>query len=191
MGPPDPILGVSEAFKRDENSSKMNLGVGAYRDDQGKPFVLPSVRKAEQTILTSGMNHEYAPIGGEAEFGRLSANLAFGEGNSVVSSGRNVTVQCISGTGSLRVGGNFLAKWFPGNKTIYLPKPSWGNHTPIFKDAGLEVASYGYYDPKTCGLDFQSVCKDIEVHNKVFRSFSNSKKLGEKCFDFRKFLKTA
>lgn len=45
MGPPDPILGVTEAFKRDSNSKKMNLGVGAYRDDNGKPYVLNCVRK--------------------------------------------------------------------------------------------------------------------------------------------------
>lgn len=45
MGPPDPILGVTEAFKRDTNPKKMNLGVGAYRDDHGKPFVLSCVRK--------------------------------------------------------------------------------------------------------------------------------------------------
>ena len=70
MGPPDPILGVSEAFKRDSNPSKMNLGVGAYRDDQGKPFVLPSVKAAEQKILTDSLNKEYAPIGGESSFGK-------------------------------------------------------------------------------------------------------------------------
>ena len=75
MGPPDPILGVSEAFKRDSNPTKMNLGVGAYRDDQGKPFVLPSVRKAENKILTSNLNKEYAPIGGEPTYGNLSADL--------------------------------------------------------------------------------------------------------------------
>jgi len=154
-------LGVTEAFKKDSNPAKMNLGVGAYRDDEGKPFVLPSVREAEKNILTSLMNKEYAPIGGEADYGKLTANLAFGEGNSVVGEGRNVTVQCISGTGSLRVGANFLSKWFPGNKTIYLPKPSWGNHTPIFKHAGMEVAGYSYYDPKTCGLDFAAACADI------------------------------
>ena len=56
-----------------------------------------------------------------------------------------------------------MAHWFPGNKKIYLPKPSWGNHTPIFKHAGLEVGSYGYYDPKTCGLDFAAACEDISV----------------------------
>merc|ERR1712018_702409 len=126
-----------------------------------KPFVLPSVRKAEEKILTSLMNKEYAAIGGEPEYGRLSANLAFGDGNSIVAEGRNVTVQCISGTGSLRVGANFLSAWFPGNKTIYLPKPSWGNHTPFFKHAGVKVDGYRYYDPKTCGLDFAAACEDI------------------------------
>lgn len=162
MGPPDPILGVSEAFKKDDNPKKMNLGVGAYRDDGGKPYVLPSVRKAEKTIIDAGMNKEYAPIGGDANFCKLSANLAFGEGNEVVANGRNVTAQCISGTGSLRVGAAFLSKWFPGNKTVYLPKPSWGNHTPIFKHAGMEVAGYRYYDPKTCGFDFAGACEDIQ-----------------------------
>ncbi len=91
-------------------------GVGAYRDDQGKPFVLPSVRAAEKNISAKGLNKEYAPIGGEAEFGKLTANLAFGEGNDIVPGGRNVTVQSISGTGALRIGAAFLSKWFPGNK---------------------------------------------------------------------------
>ena len=64
MGPPDAILGVTEAFKADKNPNKMNLGVGAYRDDQGKPFVLPSVRKAEEKIIAAHMDHEYAGIAG-------------------------------------------------------------------------------------------------------------------------------
>jgi len=161
MGPPDAILGVTEAFKRDTNPKKMNLGVGAYRDDAGKPFVLPSVKAAEKKIFEANLNHEYAPIGGEAIFSKLSANLAFGEGNDVVANGLNVSVQGISGTGSLRIGANVLAKWFPGNKTVYLPKPSWGNHTPIFKHAGMDVQGYRYYDPKTCGFDFQGACDDI------------------------------
>ena len=75
---------------------------------------------------------------------KLKKKINFIPGNNVVSDGRNVTAQCISGTGALRVGATFLAKWFPGNKTIYLPKPSWGNHTPIFKHAGVNVEGYRY-----------------------------------------------
>merc|ERR1712055_448412 len=75
--------------------------------------------------------------------------------------GLNVTVQGISGTGSLRIGAEFISKHFPLNRTIYLPKPSWGNHTPIFKHAGFNVEGYTYYDAKTCGLDFAGAMTDI------------------------------
>jgi aspartate aminotransferase len=50
MGPPDAILGVSEAYKKDANPKKINLGVGAYRDDNGKPFLLPSVIKVRKSF---------------------------------------------------------------------------------------------------------------------------------------------
>lgn len=72
-------------------------------------------------------------------------------------------MQGISGTGSLCVGANYLSRFFPGHKEIYLPTPSWGNHTPLFKMAGLTVKSYKYYNPKTCGLDFEGVLDDISV----------------------------
>merc|ERR1719216_188709 len=106
-GSPRSDLGLTEAFKKDTNPKKMNLGVGAYRDDQGKPFVLPSVRKAEKKVVESGLNKEYAPIGGEAEFGKLSATLAFADAAGVIESGRYSTFQSISGTGALRIGANF------------------------------------------------------------------------------------
>lgn len=76
---------------------------------------------------------------------------------------QNTTVQGISGTGSLCIGAYFLNKYFPGNKEIYLPAPTWGNHIPLFKMAGLGVKSYRYYDKNTCGLDFQGVLEDISV----------------------------
>jgi len=163
MGPPDAILGVSEAFKKDPSKTKMNLGVGAYRDDAGQPFVLPSVHKAEQNIMAKNLNKEYAAIGGEPDFCAEAAKLAFGDNSPVIKEGLNVTMQGISGTGSLRIGAELLAKHYPLNRTIYLPKPSWGNHTPIFKFAGFDVAGYTYYDAKTCGLDFAGAMKDISA----------------------------
>ncbi|CAO1415686.1 unnamed protein product [Diamesa serratosioi] len=161
MGPPDAILGVTEAFKKDSNPSKINLGVGAYRDDNGKPFILPSVSKAEKIMYEKKLDHEYGAIGGTSEFSTLSIKLALGDESKEVAAGQNATVQGISGTGSLRIGGAFLASFFPGSKDLYLPAPSWGNHTPIFKHSGLNVKSYKYYDPKTCGLDFAGALDDI------------------------------
>uniref|UniRef100_V5GUN2 Aspartate aminotransferase n=1 Tax=Anoplophora glabripennis TaxID=217634 RepID=V5GUN2_ANOGL len=161
MGPPDVILGVTEAFKRDTNPNKINLGVGAYRDDNGKPYILPSVRKAEEQMRAKNLDKEYAPISGLSDFCKRSIELALGEGADVVANGLNATIQGISGTGSLRVGAAFLSGFFPGNKVVYIPSPSWGNHTPIFKHSGLDVKTYKYYDPKTCGLDFAGAVDDI------------------------------
>lgn len=161
MGPPDVILGVTEAYKRDSNPKKVNLGVGAYRDDDGKPYVLPCVRKAEEKLRAKNLDHEYAPIGGTPEFCKRSIELALGEGSEIVKNGLNATIQGISGTGSLRVAAAFLNNFFPANKVVYLPAPTWGNHTPIFKHSGMDVKSYRYYDPKTCGLDFTGALEDI------------------------------
>lgn len=136
--------------------------IGAYRDDNGKPFVLPSVQKAEDILAKKAMDKEYAPISGPADFCKLSIELALGQSEEL-KAGMNATVQGISGTGSLRIGGAFLASFFPGPKEIYLPSPSWGNHTPIFRHSGLSVKQYKYYDPKTCGLDFQGALDDISV----------------------------
>lgn len=161
MGPPDAILGVTEAYKKDGNPKKINLGVGAYRDDNGKPFVLPSVKQAEKILFDSHLDHEYAPIGGTPEYCKAVAELAFGDGSDVVKNGLNATVQGISGTGSLRIGLAFLSKWYQPSKVVYLPSPSWGNHTPLIKHSGLEVKQYRYYDPKTCGIDFKGALADI------------------------------
>uniref|UniRef100_A0A0N5AHA7 Aspartate aminotransferase n=1 Tax=Syphacia muris TaxID=451379 RepID=A0A0N5AHA7_9BILA len=162
MGPPDAILGVTEAFKLDKNPKKINLGVGAYRDDEGKPFVLPSVRKAEAEIMSKNLNKEYAGIAGIPEFTAAAARLAFGETSIALREKRNATVQSVSGTGALRTGSEFLSKWHSGPKVVYQPTPTWGNHIPVFKFAGIEVKQYRYYDKKTCGFDENGALSDME-----------------------------
>lgn len=161
MGPPDAILGVTEAYKKDTNPKKINLGVGAYRDDAGKPFVLPSVKQAEKLMEEAKYDKEYAPISGFADYCSLVAQLAFGDSSNIVKDKLNATIQGISGTGSLRVGAAFFSKWYEKSKVVYLPTPTWGNHIPIFKHSGLETKQYRYYDPKTCGLDFNGAKEDI------------------------------
>eukprot|EP01100_Stratorugosa_tubuloviscum_P012146 TRINITY_DN561_c1_g1_i1.p1 TRINITY_DN561_c1_g1~~TRINITY_DN561_c1_g1_i1.p1 ORF type:complete len:423 (-),score=210.81 TRINITY_DN561_c1_g1_i1:161-1429(-) len=156
-GPEDPILGVTVAFNKDTNPKKVNLGVGAYRDDNGKPFVLNCIRKAEELIANS--DHEYVPINGLASFNSAAQKLTFGENSTAISEKRIVTVQTLSGTGALRVAGSFLQRFTPA--TVYLPDPSWANHKPIFNDSGLSIGTYSYYNPANCGLNFKEMTESI------------------------------
>ncbi|UKZ73431.1 Aspartate aminotransferase, mitochondrial [Trichoderma virens FT-333] len=143
QGPPA-ILGITEAFKADKFEKKINLGVGAYRDDAGKPYVLPSVREAEKKIIDDKLNKEYAGITGDV-LDRVAIS------------------QTISGTGALRLGAAFLQRWYSGDKKIFIPNPSWANHKAVFSDAGLKVETYRYYNKDTIGLDFDGLVADLKA----------------------------
>lgn len=161
MAPPDPILGVTDAFKRDTNPKKINLGVGAYRDDDGKPFVLESVKNAEKFLLSQNLDKEYTLITGVQEFCDASAKLMLGHDSEIIRHKMYATVQTLSGTGGLRVGAEFLKKFFPYSRNIWIPTPSWGNHNPIFSDSDFKVYQYRYYKPATKGFDFEGCLDDI------------------------------
>jgi len=161
-GPPDPILGITEAFKADKDPRKINLGVGAYRDENGKPYVLAAVKKAESIFTAGSPDKEYLPITGLPQFNKQAAKLAYGANSVLLEQDAIAVTQSISGTGALRIGGAFLARHYPHSKVIYLPLPTWGNHIPIFKDSGLEVRGYRYFDKKTVGLDFAGLKEDLQ-----------------------------
>ncbi|XP_074287076.1 aspartate aminotransferase, chloroplastic [Silene latifolia] len=162
MAPPDPILGVSEAFKADTDEKKLNLGVGAYRTEELNPYVLNVVKKAENLMLERGENKEYLPIEGLAAFNKATAELLFGAGNPVIKEQRVATVQSLSGTGSLRLAAGLIERYFPGAKVL-ISSPTWGNHKNIFNDARVPWSEYRYYDPKTVGLDFEGMIADIKA----------------------------
>lgn len=162
QAPPDPILGITEAFKLDDHPDKLNLGVGAYRTEELKPYVLNVVKEAEARMLAANENKEYLPIDGLPAFKKATANLLFGEENPVLKEGRVATIQSLSGTGSLRVGAAFIQRFMP-EATIYFSDPTWGNHKAIFSDAGVPWKTYRYFDPNTTGLDFAGMMEDIEA----------------------------
>ncbi|KAJ1698500.1 hypothetical protein LUZ63_007012 [Rhynchospora breviuscula] len=162
MAPPDPILGVSEAFRACTNESKLNLGVGAYRTEDLQPYVLNVVKKAEKLMLEKGENKEYLPIEGLAAFNKATAELLLGADNHSIQSQRVATVQGLSGTGSLRLAAAFINRYCPDSKVL-ISSPTWGNHKNIFNDAGVPWSEYRYYDPKTVGLDFEGMIADIKA----------------------------
>ena len=116
--------------------------------------------QAEAALIAKGLNKEYLPITGLAEFTSLSAKLALGE--KLAASTKVVNVQSISGTGALRVGAEFVNRFYKaGNRKVYMPNPTWGNHIPVFEDCGLPTTTYRYYDAKTCGLDINGMLEDL------------------------------
>jgi len=167
LGPPDAILGLTVAFNNDKDAKKINLGVGAYRDDDGKPFVLKCVREAEKRIYEKKMDHEYAGISGVPDFVSASAKLLFGQDCPQLKNDEIVSAQSISGTGALRVAANFMRRFVKHTNDVYMPNPTWANHIPIFKDAGFNPTQYRYYDGKG-GLNFEDMKTDI--HNVPERS---------------------
>eukprot|EP00127_Corallochytrium_limacisporum_P000262 Clim_evm9s9 gene=Clim_evmTU9s9 len=160
LAPPDAIFDLARRFKEDKFEQKVNLTVGAYRDDEGKPWVLPTVREAERRVLDQQYNHEYLPIGGDEEFVQAAIRVWMGEKSELLAQERVAAVQTLSGTGSIRVAAHFLKTFLPG-RVVYISNPTWANHWKIFEKAEVQTAKYRYFNPKTCGLDFAGMIQDL------------------------------
>ena len=121
--PPDPILGLTEAFKHDPNTKKVNLGVGVYKDAGGQTPVLASVKTAEERLLRSEHTKNYLPIDGQPEFDSATQELLLGADHPLMQTGRVVTAQAPGGTGALRVAADFVASTL-GKRTVWLSDPT-------------------------------------------------------------------
>jgi len=160
MGAPDAILGIADNFKKCTDPNKVNVCVGAYRDENGKPWILPSVKEAEKIMMDDpSENKEYASIAGDAAYVEQAVKFAYGQDADLSTM---AAVQTLSGTGACRIGGEFLSKFFPVKK-IYIPDPTWGNHIAIFEECGLEVVRYRYYNRATNGLNFDGMLEDLKA----------------------------
>ncbi|XP_047616444.1 aspartate aminotransferase, cytoplasmic [Phacochoerus africanus] len=179
MAPPSVFAEVPQAqpvlvfkliadFREDPDPRKVNLGVGAYRTDDCQPWVLPVVRKVEQRIANdSSLNHEYLPILGLAEFRTCASRLALGDDSPALQEKRVGGVQSLGGTGALRIGAEFLARWYNGTNNkdtpVYVSSPTWENHNGVFTTAGFkDIRSYHYWDTEKRGLDLQGFLSDLE-----------------------------
>lgn len=159
--PADSILGLTEAFRNDTCSDKVNLGVGVYKDDAGKTPILQSVKAAEKILVETENSKSYLPISGDPSYTQGVQQLLFGEASEVITSGRAVTAHAPGGTGALRVGGDLLKKFFPDAK-IWISDPTWANHKGVFKTAGFELAEYSYYNSDTKAVDFEAMVASLK-----------------------------
>jgi aspartate aminotransferase/aromatic-amino-acid transaminase len=154
--PADAILGLTEAFKKDENPLKVNLGVGVYKDDQGTTPILNCIKQAERRMVEEQATKGYLPIPGDAAYGAGVQQLLFGAGSEVIQSKRAATIHSPGGTGGLRVGADLIKKFKPEAK-IWVSTPTWANHKGIFTAAGYAIEDYPYYDKATKGVDFDAM----------------------------------
>lgn len=154
--PDDPILGLNEVFQKDERPEKVNLTVGAYLTDAGVMPLLPTVEEAARRVLARREPHAYIPMSGLPAYNESVRRLLFGAERAPALSERTATVQTIGGTGALYLAALF-AKNVLGVKLVVVSDPTWGNHIAIFKLAGLEVATYPYYNRTLGGLRFDGM----------------------------------
>lgn len=161
LAPPDAILGLGEAFKKDPNPKKINLSVGVYKDAQGNTPVLESVKEAERRILAGEKSKTYLAIEGLPDYGTRVQEMLFGSGHEIVTSRRSATAQSPGGTGALRIAADFLKKHF-AHARVWCSKPTWANHQAIFTSAGLGVEQYAYIDATGKKLDFTAMLADLQ-----------------------------
>lgn len=152
----DPILSLVEKFNQDERTEKVNLGIGVYYDDEGRLPLLSCVRQAEEEMAAAHSPRPYLPMEGLAAFRQAVQKLLFGADSSAVQEGRIATIQTLGGSGALKVGADFLRRYFPKAKA-YVSDPTWANHRGIFEGAGFKVGDYPYYSSKTGGVRFKKM----------------------------------
>ena len=152
----DPILSLVEVYNRDTRAEKVNLGIGIYFDDSGKMPVLDSVSQVEAHLGATPRPCPYLPMEGLAAYRSAVQTLLFGADHPALQENRIATIQTLGGSGALKVGADFLHRWFPDAK-VYVSDPTWDNHKGIFEGSGFEVGTYPYYDPATVGVKFDEM----------------------------------
>jgi len=149
---PIEVFALTQAYTSDAFDKKVNLGVGgmikiyfkrywiietlkqnfrssAYRTDEGKPWVLPVVRKVEESMAKDHtLNKEYLPVLGIPAFTSAATKMLLGAESPAIVEGRATGIQCLSGTGALRVSAEFLTKIL-GRTIIYSSDPTWGTYS--------------------------------------------------------------
>jgi len=167
LAPPDSIFQLTAGYKADTFEKKVNLGVGAYRDNENKPWVLPVVKKASKILLNDEtLDHEYLPILGLTSYTSAAAKLIIGaESPALTQENRVSSGQTISGTGANHLAALFLSRFYKwnGKPQVYISNPTWANHQAILRNVGIEPVNYPYYDPRTIGLDYDGLMNCLKT----------------------------
>ncbi|MDC8831209.1 amino acid aminotransferase [Alteromonas gilva] len=153
---PDPILGLSAAFKQDTNPNKIDLGVGVYKDEQGNTPILSAVAKAQQVLLERETSKTYITPQGVQGFIDGMLSLILGDKSPVMLADRVAAVQAPGGCGSLRILAELLTRVNKDTK-VWVSDPTWANHIPLIGNAGLAIETYPYFDKASASIRFDAM----------------------------------
>jgi aspartate aminotransferase/aromatic-amino-acid transaminase len=156
--PGDKILALMGEYAADQRPTKIDLGVGVYKDEKGVTAVMSAVRKAEQRILDNEKTKTYLGIVGNKGYGAAVLDLALADS---VDRSRVRIAQAPGGTGSLWVLMQLINRARPG-ATVWVSDPTWPNHNPIAENSGLVVNTYPYFDTETRGVKFMQMLAALD-----------------------------
>ncbi|CAH8839162.1 unnamed protein product [Trichobilharzia szidati] len=158
---PIEVYALTEACNEDKDPNKVNLGVGAYRTNEGIPWVLPVVRTVESTMAADhSLNKEYLPVAGLDSLCKAASKLILGDTSELLSSKKADSCQTLGGTGAVYLALQFL---FNISKctSVYISNPSWPNHAGISRLVGLKINEYRYWDSSSRGVNFSNMLEDL------------------------------
>ena len=159
----DPILTLMERFKEDPRSDKVNLSIGLYYNEEGIIPQLKAVADAEARLNAQPHGASlYLPMEGLNCYRHAIAPLLFGADHPVLKQQRVATIQTLGGSGALKVGADFLKRYFP-ESGVWVSDPTWENHVAIFAGAGFEVSTYPWYDEATNGVRFNDLLATLKT----------------------------
>ncbi|HEX7390551.1 MAG TPA: aromatic amino acid transaminase [Acidiphilium sp.] len=140
--PPDGLLALIKLFRDDPRETKLDLGVGVYKDEHGNTPILRAIKAAEEILLREQKTKSYLGPEGDLRFVELVREIVFGETDVT---GRVCGIQTPGGTGALRAAADLARRANPAAR-FWVSAPTWPNHRPIFVAAGAEVMEYPYFD---------------------------------------------
>ncbi len=159
----DPILSLMERFKEDPRSDKVNLSIGLYYNEDGIIPQLQAVADAEARLNAQPHGASlYLPMEGLNSYRPAIAPLLFGADHPVLKQNRVASIQTLGGSGALKVGADFLKRYFPQSR-VWVSDPTWENHIAIFEGAGFEVSTYPWFDDETNGVRFEAFLAKLQT----------------------------
>lgn len=164
--PADPILRLMQEFRTDCHPQKVDLGVGVYKDEQGRTPLMQAVDRAQRILVEAELSKTYIGSSGSLLFNEQITRLVLGAGLAAYLQDRLAVAQTPGGCGALRMGAEFIKSCQPRAR-IWVSDPTWANHIPLLGGAGLQLESYPYYDQQTGGVSFDAMMDTLKLSAKA------------------------